>query len=291
MTLTNVRASVGLSGRAAFTRAGLSGDTVIGEENRKVTLTGVNVGAVTPVIFAKNAAELVLDLATNDSTGSTAWVAGAAQQETATAAGTVTAAGNIAVTVTAAGMTGSPKTIQVAAALNDVAATWAGKVRAALAADAAVAAMFTVIGTGTAIGLARKPLATFTVGSETVNIYAANDGTLNIALDNGTTTGVTPAASSANTTLGVETEGVKVFYEGEDFEGASLPTIATMKGVMMEAETGNLAYDINTGAEVGVLRAGAVREFLNGLDDFVESASFVANGPAKLTLTFFGATA
>jgi hypothetical protein len=121
----------------------------------------------------------------------------AAQVETATAAGTITGNGNAAVVVTAAGMTGSPKTINVAVLNNDTAAQWAVKVRAALALDADVTALFDVSGATTAIILTRK-------------INAANDATLNIALDNGTCTGITTAATSANTTAGVGYDTVSI---------------------------------------------------------------------------------
>ncbi len=113
-----------------------------------------------------------------------------AQVETATVAGTITTAGNATVTVTAAGMTGSPKAISVAVALSDNAAAIAGKVRTALAADSAVAALFTVSGAGTAVILTRSA-------------PVANDATLNIALADGTCVGVTAAPTSADTTAGV----------------------------------------------------------------------------------------
>jgi hypothetical protein len=119
-------------------------------------------------------------------------VAPVAQVETATAAGTITGSGNATVIVTAAGMTGSPKTISVAVVNGDTAATWAGKVRTALAADSAVAALFTVGGSTTAITLTRTSPA-----------GVANDSTLNISLDNGTCTGITTAGTSTNTTAGV----------------------------------------------------------------------------------------
>jgi hypothetical protein len=120
-----------------------------------------------------------------------------AQVETATAAGTITGSGNASVVVTAAGMTGSPKTKVVAVLENDTAAAWAAKVRAALTADADIAALFTVGGSGASIILTRKT-------------PAANDTTLNIALDNGTCTGITTAASSANTTAGVGYDTVSI---------------------------------------------------------------------------------
>lgn len=119
------------------------------------------------------------------------------QVETATAAGTITGSGNAALTVTAAGMTGSPKEISVAVLENDTAADWAAKMRTTLSEDAAVTALFDVSGATTAIVLTRKTA-------------AANDATLNIAIDNGDCTGITPAPTSANTAQGVPADTVSV---------------------------------------------------------------------------------
>jgi len=113
-----------------------------------------------------------------------------AQVETATAVGTITLDGNATVVVTAALVTGSPLAVNVAVLNTDTASTWAGKVRAALTATAAITAHYTVGGAGATITL-------------TAIVKAANDATLNISLDNGTCTGITTAATSANTTAGV----------------------------------------------------------------------------------------
>lgn len=115
---------------------------------------------------------------------------GVLQVETAVVVGTITTAGNVEVIVTAAGMTGSPKTINVAVALDDDASAVAGKIRAALAADTEVSAMFSVSGSGANVVL-------------TAIKSAANDAILNIAVDNGTAAGLTPDATSNNTTSGV----------------------------------------------------------------------------------------
>jgi len=120
-----------------------------------------------------------------------------AQVETATVAGTVTGSGNAAVIVTSAGMTGSPKTIQVAVLENDTASDVAGKIRTALGLDAAVIALFAVSGATDKVILTRLA-------------PAANDATLNISIDNGTCTGLTTAATSADTTAGVVTDTVSV---------------------------------------------------------------------------------
>jgi autotransporter-associated beta strand protein len=117
-------------------------------------------------------------------------LAPAAQVETATALGTITLAGDVSVTVTGASITGAPLAIPVAVALNDTAATWAGKVRTALSGVPAITSVYTVGGTGASIVLTRI-------------VTGVNDGTLNIALANGTTTGVTAAPTSSNTNASV----------------------------------------------------------------------------------------
>jgi hypothetical protein len=119
---------------------------------------------------------------------------GTKQVETATAAGDISSSGNLAVTVTAAGMTNSPKIVNVAVldTDNDGSAI-AAKIRAALAADVDVSAYFVVSGATDQIILTRRAA-------------AANDATMNIALANGTAAGLTAAPTSANTTAGVTPE-------------------------------------------------------------------------------------
>lgn len=152
---------------------------------------------------------------------------GVLQVETATVVGTITGAGNATVIVTAAGMTGSPKTIDVAVAVDDTASIVAGKIRAALAADADVSALFEVSGSGANVVLTRK----HSVGS------AANDATLNISIDNGTCTGLTTAATSTNTTAGVY----------GDYRGAPPDTyLADTTNLRLYVNTGNRVYPVWT---------------------------------------------
>lgn len=115
---------------------------------------------------------------------------GTAQVETATALGSITGAGNVAVVVTSANLAGSPITLQVPVAGTETASQWADKVRIALRNNVVIFTRFDVSGSGAAIIL-------------TDRVRGANDATLNISLDNGTSTGVTTAATSANTTAGV----------------------------------------------------------------------------------------
>lgn len=125
---------------------------------------------------------------------------GTQQVETATVVGTVgsSGAGNVDVTVTSAVLTGSPLTISVAVANNDTASIAAGKFRAALSANAAISAVFTVSGTTTAVVL-------------TAIDAAANDATLNIAYANDTASGLTDQPTSANTTAGVAPTGASSY--------------------------------------------------------------------------------
>lgn len=120
-----------------------------------------------------------------------------AQVETATVVGSIVTGGNATVMITAAGMTGSPKTINVAVDSLDSASAVAGKIRTALAADVDVTALFAVSGTGANVILTRLA-------------PAANDATLNISINNGTCIGLTPTPTSANTTAGIPYDMVSV---------------------------------------------------------------------------------
>ena len=292
MNLSNARATFGLNCRATPTSSSVTGSVQVGASNTSVAFPNANVAYTVRAIFAGSAKTFTLATATNTVSAASAWTAGAAQVETATAAGTISGAGNASVTVTAAGMTGSPKTISVAVANSDTAATWAGKVRNALAADSAVAALFTVSGTTTAITLTRKPTSTFTVPGGTLNIYADDDDTLNIALDNGTCTGITAAASSTEIATGVLTSGVKIYDNATDFEGVDIPYIVPQAilfsnaGESLVEAAGTVAgdfYNLNPGGFTAVSGNGS--NWLIGDHTF----SFTAiSGTTDLSVTVIG---
>lgn len=135
------------------------------------------------------------------------------QVETATVGGAATASANVIVTVTGVGITGSPLAVNVAVLNGDTAAQVAGKIRTALDAVAAITALYTVGGATTAVILTRTNA-------------AANDATLNIAID-GTTnsTGVPNAATSANTTAGIAANSVYPYTrETHTIGGSDTPT-------------------------------------------------------------------
>lgn len=115
---------------------------------------------------------------------------GTAQVETAVIVGTITLAGNAKLTVTSALVQGSPLDVLVAVALDDTATQVAAKMATKLNATAAVAAHYVASSTDANLKL-------------TAIKSAANDGTLNVAYTNDDCTGLTPDASSDNTTGGV----------------------------------------------------------------------------------------
>lgn len=130
------------------------------------------------------------------------------QKDTATAAGTITTAGIAKVTITGAYVPGSPLVVTFAVAESDTAAVWAGKARAALALETALVAEYTVGGTSTAISLEDRK-------------GRGNDATLNLALADDTSAGITEAATSANTVTGVA--GVVILGgDGKDLEGGEI---------------------------------------------------------------------
>lgn len=101
--------------------------------------------------------------------------------------GAATQSGTITVVVTAANMDGSPVSVALEVVLADSAATVAGKIRVALAADSSIAAFFEVGGTGAYVTL-------------TAIDPAENDSTMDIAVTDTDGTGVVVAADTDNTT-------------------------------------------------------------------------------------------
>ncbi len=119
-------------------------------------------------------------------------VSGTKQIETATVVGTIGAAGVgvASVIITSALFGVAPLAVLVAVANNDTASQVAGKIRIALNNISLITTYYTVTGSNAAIIL-------------TAVYAAANDITLNIAIDNSTCSGLTPALTSADTLAGV----------------------------------------------------------------------------------------
>lgn len=287
MDLTQSILSYGLRSTATPTSTNVFNDVEIGVAQTQERFADADVIYSLRAVMAGSASSLSIDQLTSTCTA-TSWIAGTAQVETATAAGTITASGNASVTVTSSGMAGTPLTISVPVVIGDTASVWAGKVRTALAADATIAERFTVGGTTTAISLTRL---SGTVGG--LAIYSANDGTLNIALANGTCTGITAAPTSANTTAGVATSGVKLYDgDGKDFEGNTLPSNSLLYATMLIVTDGYIAYQDTANATV----SGRVGKYLQSWDtgqdtpgeDFIFTNPEIAPAATQFTFTVLG---
>lgn len=114
---------------------------------------------------------------------------GTRQVETAVIAGTITQAGNATLTLTAAGMTGSPISISVALTVGMTAAECCRAFVNALSSNAIIADFFDISHDGVNLILTKKTT-------------AANDATLNLAYADDTSAGLTDDATSNNTTAG-----------------------------------------------------------------------------------------
>jgi hypothetical protein len=153
----------------------------------------------------------------------------------------ITTGGNARCVVTAAGMTGSPKTVTFAVALNDTAAQVAGKARTALAADANVSAFFNVGGETTEIILTAKTI-------------AANDATMNFTLEDVTSDGITDDVTSTDTIAANDTQ-----------------TYITTVGA---ADSGGAGYQLITLAAASVVTANAVATFTRAVSGTLRTYVF-----------------
>lgn len=250
MTLTTPRATFGINARATPVKSGTTGTVQVGANSETVTLTATKQVSFQAVIVG-SASDLVIDISDLDNTGSTAWTAGNAQVETATvvAAGGITTNGTATATVTATGMTGSPKVISVP--LNTIQHTTANLIAvaftAALNADSAYSALFTATASGAAIITTRKPSSTYTLNGTSVPVHAANIANLNLAIYKGSSEGITTAATSADTTSGVATVGCNVpDLDGNDFEGEPTGGLTSVDAIYIKNASTSHANAIMT---------------------------------------------
>jgi hypothetical protein len=289
MAITSAQAIYSLTGTGALSRSGVSGNGIVGSA-ATIQLPSSTIGYCVRAIIADSASDFVLDLATGDTTGTDTFVPGTQQVETATitAAAGATSNGTMTLVLTSAGMAGSPLNIPVTltTAMN-TAALVATAARAALTANATVAARFNIAGGGASIVLSRKAN---TISD--VELYYANDTTLNLAIPSGL--GITAAPSSANTTPGVASSGVKLYDEHVDFEGRAIGTIEVIQGVLIES-SGDSNFRINTSGEIHTYAVGekvlrVSSNVANGV--YYDNTAWIMTGVAgavELTMTVVGA--
>ena len=295
MNLSNARATFGLQAKVTPTSSNSSGSIQIGANSETISFPTADVVYSLRAIFAGSSDELAIDLTDCDTTGSTAFVAGNAQVETATitAAAGATSSGTMTLVLTSAGMTGSPLNIAVplVTGTHTTAALIAAAARNALLANAVVVARFTIGGTGANIVLTRKPTSTYTVPTGILNLYAANDTTLNLAIPSGL--GVTAAATSTDTTAGVISDGVKIYDgDGKDFEGETLAAITAIAGLLLRCSLGGVSFSDGDGNAFGLETGSGLLLFSETPSgNFLSTATITASGVSDLTITVIGQSA
>lgn len=151
---------------------------------------------------------------------------------TLTVLGSVTGDGNATVTVTAANLPNSVKTLSVAVLNLDSASAVATKIRTALGADTDINNFFTIGGSGADITLTTK-------------IAAGNDTTMSLTSANGTCTGLT-SASSTITTAGVAGPRYTLVRGAYPWEQILHAMMSALDETYVEADDGTLEGDGET---------------------------------------------
>lgn len=127
---------------------------------------------------------------------------GTAQSEKATVTAGATASGNLTVTVTSAGMTGSPKAVTVAVTTgDDTVGEVATAIKTALGLDSAIAGKFTISGTGAEVILANKTIESFDDTLAIAVAVAATGVTVGASVDNTVASTITDANLIGETTI------------------------------------------------------------------------------------------
>jgi hypothetical protein len=266
-TIRDPRAFYGLVANGTPTKTNVANEQQIGLSTQTIELTGATKAYCVSATLATAGDTLTIDTETGIATIGTTPVA---QVETATvvAAAGATSNGNLAVTVTAARVTGSPLAFSVAltTATHTTATLIAGAIRTAFNANAALTAVYTVGGSGANVTL-------------TETDPENNDATLNIAITAGL--GVSAIVSSTNTTAGVG--GVKLTNntgDGKDFEGVSLGTMTAISGVMIKVVSGLVSFTFNTTVFTAEQLVAGVVFSIFGADGVAGAGDLVITGGA-----------
>jgi len=275
MNLTGTEVRVGMTAAANVSSVNTTGSVTIGTPVAALVYTDAPTVAYSLRMDIANGETLGLDMATGEVTGTNT---GALQVETATviAASGATTAGDATVIVTAANLVGSPLTVSVPLLITDnTAALVATKIQAALAANAAIASVFTLDKFDADITLTAK-------------IAIANDPTLNISIANGTCAGITAAPTSANTLPGImATQAYRISgatWNETDFEGQRLPIMTKAHALsiyVFEESADRVIFSCPASSESLILEPGSKSLFFNktgSLSISQESILFHADG-------------
>lgn len=280
MDFTKIAASVKMTGTGIPVRDNSSGRLTVGD----------TVSVQFPddaVIFCRRVqlcgnGSANLDLDTLVMTPTVNYAGPVAQRVALTVNGSVTTAGNVKVTVTAAVLGGALEYL-VPVALADNATAVAGKVRAYL--TPRLSKTHRVAGTAAVVTVER-------IVDDTVYGYA-NDGTMSVAIQNGTSVGVV-TASSASAQAGAVAVGVRVPVPmNEDAEGETLPAMqpgvlawcltCASGGAVLRDTNDDLYADLSAGGFLcGVYPGGNYESMIidNGVGGFTDVTLTLVMRPA-----------
>lgn len=239
MTISSARSIHGISCQGVLSRPLVEGTAQIGKAATAKTYPLANVAYALQATLSTIGNVLAVNFTTGATTGSTTWVAGAAQIETATvtAASGATSAGDLTLSLTSGVVTGASSGLAIVVPLttaSDTAAKVATALAAGLNANAAFATHYTATTSTVYVILTRKVDAN--------GFYYATDASLNLAIP--AALGITAAVSSVQTVAGTVTSGTHVFDgDGLDFEGITIPTIATLDALFVELLSGGTTAD------------------------------------------------
>ena len=233
MAISAAQTITGSNCQGQATSSLVTGIVQIGASQTATQFTTADIGYAIGVEIVASGGSVAIDLQTGIATPSAAYVAGTAQVETATvvAAAGCTSNGTCSLTFTSAAVTGSPLTVVVQLTTASNSATLvAAALAAGLAANTAIAAVWTVTSSGADIIITRK--------SDANGYKYANESGTNLAIPGGL--GITAAATSADTTAGVVSSGVRITDgDGKDFEGVTLVSMARLYSLEINVTSGS----------------------------------------------------
>ena len=279
MAISAAQTITGSNCQGQATSSLVTGIVQIGASQTATQFTTADIGYAIGVEIVASGGSVAIDLQTGVATPSAAYVAGTAQVETATVVGSCTSNGNCSLTFTSAAVTGSPLTVVVPlTTASNTATLVAAALAAGLAANTAIAAVWTVTSSGADIIITRK--------SDANGYKYANESGTNLAIPAGL--GITAALTSANTTAGVVSSGVRVLDgDGKDFEGVTLVSMVRLYSLEINVTSGSAG----AGNGTDVFHTPAKVWNTTGITDTLLTADLTLTSTAaatNLTITAIG---
>lgn len=233
MAISAAQTITGSNCQGQATSSLVTGIVQIGASQTAVQFPTADIGYAIGYEIVASAGTVTLDLQSGVATGSAAYVAGTAQVVTATvtAASGATSNGNCSLTFTSPPVTGSPLTVVVPlTTASNTATLVAAALAAGLAANTAIAAVWTVTSSGASVIVTRK--------SDANGYKYANEISTNLAIPSGL--GISSAPLSTISPTGVVSSGVRITDgDGKDFEGVTLVSMAKLYSLEINITSGS----------------------------------------------------